>query len=52
MSTRIFRRCCDVCSRTVDWREDGTEDGEFFHKDDKTPLCEGGIVALEVKEIG
>ena len=48
--TVCFRRVCTKCLRTVDWKENDTEDGEFFHLDDKSPLCTDGHVDLEVKE--
>ena len=48
----VFRRCCDVCDRTVDWRESKNDpDVEFFHTEDGTDLCIGAVVALEVKEM-
>ncbi len=46
-----FRRICTRCHRTVDWTQEGGDDGTFFHKDDLSPLCPDGHVDLEVKEI-
>lgn len=46
-----FRRICTLCRRPIDWTDPTEEGVGFFHLADKTPLCEGGHVDLEVGEL-
>lgn len=54
-----FRRICTSCKRTVTWEDITVDpvtganliDGYFFHVIDQTPICEDGVVDLEVSEV-